>query len=150
MQEWGRSVVSFTNLSNERKLKYLSKIHHARDRIRLINEWITEDNPDDKTVLAIMMAFHEAIEVSTDLVAMALKDHKIPPRDDYRNIEELARIEMISKQLAAVLIECNSLRNRLVHLYNGSDTPLLFSSINRLIPEVSHFLEVIETWIRQK
>lgn len=137
------------DLSNDRKKRYLQKIQHAKDRIALINEWINEELSDDKTVLAISKAFQEVVEVSTDLIAMALKDHGRIPGDDYSNIDDLYRLGIIEENIKDVLVECNGLRNRIVHLYNGLDTTLLFDSINRLMPVIIQYLEVIKTWLTQ-
>ena len=71
-----------------------------------------------------------------DIVAMACKDKKIVPRDDYTNIENL---DFIDESIKGVLIEANGLRNRLVHRYNQSDDLVAFVSIKELLPRIEEF-----------
>jgi len=47
-----------------------------------------------------------------DCIAMACKDEKTVPKDDYTNIESLGVIE---EEMRSILIEVNGLMNRLVY-----------------------------------
>jgi len=81
-----------------------------------------------------------------DIIAMACKDEKIAPKDDYTNIEKL---EFIDERMKKVLIEANGLRNLLVHRYNQSDDLIAFVSIKELLPKIGKFVEVVEQWMRK-
>ena len=84
--------------------------------------------------------------MSMAIIAMACKDEKIAPKDDYTNIEKL---EFIDERMKKVLIEENGLRNRLVHRYNQSDDLIAFVSIKELLPKIGEFAEVVEQWMRK-
>lgn len=137
-------------LSETGKKRYMQKINHGRNRIGSIEVWLRQGVPeaDTKTLLAIEEACQEAIEVSTDMLAMMLKDKSIPPIDDYSNITRASEMGIIPRKLAEILREANGLRNRLIHVYNDLDIEVLLDSIKRILPGLAYFLEVIEQWLR--
>lgn len=81
-----------------------------------IEEWIGPDVQafitDEKTKLATYKAFQEIVEASFDIVAMMLKDVKVPPKDDYTNLKLLLQKKIIDRKMAGLLAESNGLRNR--------------------------------------
>ena len=134
----------------ERRNRYKDKIDLIEKRIQEIEEWSDisskEFVEDERTKLATYKAFQELAESCMDIIAMACKDMKILPKDDYTNIEKLSLKLKFDKQ---VLQETNGLRNRLIHRYNKTDDAIAFQSIQELIPEINTFLEVIKKWIKK-
>jgi uncharacterized protein YutE (UPF0331/DUF86 family) len=131
--------------------RYKDKINVILERSEEINEWtegydVDEFTRDEKTKLAAYKAFQEVAESCMDIIAMACKDEKIVPKDDYTNIENL---KFIDERMKEVLTEVNGLRNRLVHRYNQSDDLVAFVSVKELLPKIEEFVEVVEQWMRK-
>ncbi len=128
------------------------KLAHARDRLNLARTWLEEPDllDDQRTILAIEKAAQEAIESTTDILSMLLRDSSQPPLDDHTNIDRAVELGVFDSQAGRAMHEANGLRNRLVHSYNGIDVPLMLESIGRLIPEIEKCLEMIEKWLRQR
>ena len=82
-----------------------------------------------------------------DIVAMICKDLRIPPQDDYTNIETLKK--QLSLENLESLTEANGLRNRLVHRYNATDDSLAFESIKEILPRIATFIRGVKKWIRE-
>jgi uncharacterized protein YutE (UPF0331/DUF86 family) len=136
-------------MDEERRLRYQGKIHWIRGRATLISTWtegveLREIGEDQKTTLAIFKAFQEITEGCMDLIAMYLRDHQIPSRDDYSNIELITGFSSGQKQL---LREMNGLRNRIIHRYNGTDERLALEGIIRSLPEIRSIIREEEKWI---
>ncbi|MBU7011049.1 MAG: DUF86 domain-containing protein [Theionarchaea archaeon] len=139
-------------MDEDRLKRYWDKINLVSKRSNEIKRW-TAIQPDDfitdeKTKLATYKAFQEIVEACMDMVAMICKDSKIPPKDDYTNIDLLGNI-ISFKNMKKTLIEANGLRNRLVHRYNTTDDLLAFESIKEILPGISKFIEGVKKWIRQ-
>ena len=136
-------------LSESRKKRYLQKIHHGRNRIKLVEVWQQEkiSEHETKSLLAIEKAAQEAIEVATDLMAMILKDSSIPPTDDYTNVARVLELGLITKEIGETMREANGLRNRLIHVYNDIDIDVLLQSIKRVLPGITEFLDVVDKWL---
>ncbi|KYK33039.1 MAG: hypothetical protein AYK18_05135 [Theionarchaea archaeon DG-70] len=139
-------------MDEDRLKRYWDKINLVSRRSNEIKRW-TAMQPDDfitdeKTKLATYKAFQEIVEACMDMVAMICKDSKIPPKDDYTNIDLLGNI-ISFKNMKKTLIEANGLRNRLVHRYNTTDDLLAFESIKEILPGISKFIEGVKKWIRQ-
>ena len=136
-------------MNNERLGRYKDKIELIEKRIQDINQWtdmsVQKFLKDERTKLATYKAFQELSESCMDVIAMACRDVKILPKDDYTNIEKLSKILNFNK---SVLQETNGLRNRLVHRYNTTDDIMAFQSIKEILPEISIFVEVINKWIK--
>ena len=134
----------------ERRNRYKDKIDLIEKRIQEIEEWTNisseEFIEDERTKLATYKAFQELSECSMDIIAMACKDLKILPKDDYTNIEKLITKLKFNKR---VVQDTNGLRNRLIHRYNRTDDTIAFQSIKELIPEIIIFIEVIKKWIKK-
>jgi len=137
----------------ERTGRYKDKINFISERRQDIEDWLSGYDASDfisdkKTRLAVYKAFQELVEASFDIAAMACKDFKIIPKDDYTNIDLLFEKKMIGSDLKNALSEANGLRNRLVHRYTDVDDSVAFESIMALLPEILHFSEVIEKWLK--
>ena len=136
-------------MDTERRNRYKDKIELIEKRIQEIEEWTDiikeEFIEDERTKLATYKAFQELAESCMDIIAMACKDTKILPKDDYTNIEKLSSRLKFNKR---VLQEANGLRNRLIHRYNATDDYIAFQSIKEIIPEITTFVEVINKWIK--
>ena len=134
----------------ERCNRYKDKIDLIEKRIQEIEEWTDisseEFIEDERTKLATYKAFQELAESCMDIIAMACKDLKILPKDDYTNIEKLSTKLKFNKR---ILQDTNGLRNRLIHRYNKTDDTIAFQSIQELIPEINTFVEVIKKWIKK-
>ena len=80
-------------MDEDRLKRYWDKINLVSKRSTQINEWtavsLNDFSTDEKTKLATYKAFEEIVEACMDIVAMMCKDLKIPPKDDYTNIELL-------------------------------------------------------------
>lgn len=129
-----------------RRMRYLDKLRHIDKRISNIRRWLPELG-DEKTKLAIYKAFQEIVEAIFDIIAMKLVDLRIPPKDNYANLEELERRGMMEGSLLDTLREANGLRNRLVHSYNTLSDEIALKSIELLLPKLERVREVMEGWI---
>lgn len=134
----------------ERSDRYKDKLELIEKRLREIEEWTDISSEkfihDEKTKLATYKAFQELAESCMDIVAMACKDLKILPKDDYINIQKLSLKLNINTQ---ALQEINGLRNRLIHRYNQTDDTIAFESIQELVPAINTFVEAITKWIKK-
>jgi uncharacterized protein YutE (UPF0331/DUF86 family) len=137
-------------MDSERRNRYKDKIDLIEKRTQEIEEWThissEEFIEDERTKLATYKAFQELAESCMDIIAMACKDLKILPKDDYTNIEKLITKLKFNKR---VVQDTNGLRNRLTHRYNRTDDTIAFQSIKELIPEIIIFMEVIKKWIKK-
>jgi uncharacterized protein YutE (UPF0331/DUF86 family) len=129
----------------------MQKINHGRMRISLLNQKLQSgsDFNDTETLLIIQKAYQEVVEVSTDILAMMLKDNELPPMDNYSNVKMAKDNHIISPESADVLREANGLRNRIVHIYNDLDVGLLIESVKRTLPQIEEYIEEVETWMSQ-
>ncbi|MEM4257574.1 MAG: DUF86 domain-containing protein [Candidatus Thermoplasmatota archaeon] len=137
-------------MDTERRDRYKDKLELIEKRLQEIEEWTNissqEFISDEKTKLATYKAFQELAESCMDIVAMACKDLKILPKDDYTNVEKLSQKLNINKRM---LQEINGLRNRLIHRYNSTDDTVAFESIHELMIEINTFIDVIKRWIKK-
>ncbi len=136
----------------ERAKRYTDKLNFILERLADIEDWtsidISDFLSDKKTRLAAYKAFQELVEAALDVVAMACKDSRIIPKDDYANVEALYQKNIVEEDLKNTLVESNGLRNRLVHRYNTLEDAVAFESIQSLLPNLKYFTEVIETWLK--
>ena len=139
-------------MDEDRLRRYCDKINLISKRNDEIQEWI--DIPpedfvkDEKTKLATYKAFQEIVEACMDIIAMMCKDSKIPPKDDYTNIELLGS-KIPFNNARKILIEANGLRNRLVRRYNSTDNKRAFESIREILPGILNVVEGVKKWIRE-
>jgi len=129
----------------------MQKLGHGRMRISLLNQKLQSgsDFNDTETLLIIQKAYQEVVEVSTDVLAMMLKDNELPPMDNYSNVKMAKDNHIISAESADVLREANGLRDRIVHIYNDLDVGLLIQSVKRTLPQIEKYIEEVEAWMSQ-
>lgn len=133
---------------NERRLaRYLAKIDHATKRLALVDEWLPGASKNLQVELATYHAFQEAAEAAADLAAMAVVDSGQPSRDDRANFAFLAELRIVPEAWIAGLQESTSLRNRLVHEYDGVTAAVALASIARLRPVLGAFFQEVTRWI---
>lgn len=137
-------------MDEDRLKRYWDKINLILKRSDEITEWttipLTDFTADEKTKLATYKAFQEIAEACMDIVAMMCKDLRIPPKDDYANIEILKK--QLSLENLESLTEANGLRNRLSHRYNATDDSLAFESIKEILPRIATFVRGIKKWLK--
>jgi uncharacterized protein YutE (UPF0331/DUF86 family) len=137
-------------MDTDRRDRYKDKLELIEKRLQEVEEWTAVSSEefieDERTKLATYKAFQELAESCMDIIAMACKDLKILPKDDYTNIEKLGSKLKFNKR---VLQEANGLRNRLIHRYNTTDDFIAFQSIQDLTPKITKFVEVIKRWIKK-
>jgi uncharacterized protein YutE (UPF0331/DUF86 family) len=95
-------------MERKRLRRYIDKIGHIEERIRDIRTWLIEFENigvlDRKTRLAVYKAMQEAVEASTDIGAIILKDEGKLPQDDYTNIARLFTPGIIIKSSSMRII----------------------------------------------
>ncbi|MEM2744873.1 MAG: DUF86 domain-containing protein, partial [Nitrososphaerota archaeon] len=89
---------------------------HIDKRISNIESWLPLLD-EERTKLAIYKAFQEIVEALFDIISMRLVDLRIPPKDDYTNLNNLEKEGLLNKELSNILRKANGLRNRLIHGY---------------------------------
>ncbi len=143
-------------LDNKRIERYIEKLEHFNKLMELLKEWtknINEEifftNLDLKEQFGIYHAYQIIVEIMTDIIAMAVKDLKIKPRDDYSNINILKEKFFFSEKIASKLREANGLRNSLVHDYNGVDDKAAYKGIKNYINYLEKFYDLINQWLKK-
>ena len=143
-------------MNKERITRYKEKEEHFNRIFEKLKKWTSDVSVNEfltKTSLekqfAIYHAYQIIVEIITDLAAMAVKDLKIIPKDDYININILAENKIISKTLATKIKDANGLRNRIVHNYNGLDDEIAYKSILTTINDIEKYMEAIIIWIKK-
>ena len=143
-------------MNKERITRYKEKEEHFNKIFETLKKWTSDISVNEfliKTNLekqfAIYHAYQIIIEIITDLAAMAVKDLKILPKDDYVNINILAENNIISETLATKMKDANGLRNRIVHNYNGLDDEIAYKSILTTINDIEKYIEAIKNWIKR-
>ena len=132
-----------------RQKRYKEKIDYARDRISDLEDWLyAEDIKERKTLFASEKALQEVVECLADIFSMILSDLGLVVNDDYSNIEKLEEKKILSEENAAICIEANGLRNRVVHRYNHVDEKKFIESCKELIPKLVKILDGIEEYLK--
>lgn len=130
--------------------RYKDKLERIERRDKEISEWKEFALEREKEKLATYKAFEEVVEASMDLVAMIVRDIKKIPQDDYSNIERLEEEGMIEKGIGEGLKEANGLRNRIVHEYNGLDERIALDSMEKILPKIEKFSDVVKGWLKKQ
>ena len=81
-----------------------------------------------------------------DITSIILRDHDIPARDDYSNIDQWG---IFASEEKLSLREMNGLRNRIIHRYNATDEQLALEQVREYRRIVPNFLEKINAWLNQ-
>ena len=132
------------------KNRIKEKIERLVDRIEFIEEHLNEKILEDRILRkAIYKEFQEAVEIMTDICALATRKLNSSAKDDYSNIDFLVEKKVIKEEMGKKLKETNGLRNRLIHEYNGLDNKLVYRSIKELIIYLKKFSMVILEWIEK-
>lgn len=134
-------------MDGARRQRYLDKLEHADRRLTQAAEWRAEAEGREAVRLGRYKAFQEAVEAVTDLAAMMLVDQGHGVHDDYRNLEVLADLGVVSRSLLPALTRATGLRNRLVHEYNGLDARKADEGMDRSSAALREFLEGVERWL---
>ena len=101
-----------------RKKRYLKKIEKFEKEKEYIQQHEIED---DTTERAILYSFQVSVEITTDIIAMKVKDIGRVVEDDYSNIEKLLEEGIINQKEANLLKRFNGVRNAVVHKYDKLD-----------------------------
>ncbi len=142
-------------MDKERIKRYKEKQEKLSEYLTYLKEWTQDLKVEDfnktkiKEQFSIYHAFQIVVEIITDLSAMVVKDLKKIPKDDYSNLEILAKEKIITKELSLYVKEANGLRNRIVHDYNSIDDDIAYKSILSVLDRVKQFKEVIDDWLKR-
>lgn len=68
----------------------------------------------------------------------------VPPRDFYLSFTKLAKLGVLSAELADTLAPAAGLRNRLAHEYNEIDHGMVYEALGDALSNVPRYLEAIE------
>ena len=143
-------------MDKERLLRYKEKLEYLEKTLGNLKEWTHDideqyfvNRLDLQKKYGIYHAFQIAVEITSDLSAMLIKDNKIIPKDDYSNIDTLSEKAIISSVVGAHLKEANGLRNRIVHEYNGLNDLIVYQRVLELIKSFNKFKEVVNQWLKK-
>jgi len=105
-----------------RKERYLKKIEKFEKEKEYIQQHEIED---DTTERAILYSLQVCVEITTDIIAMKVKDVGLIVEDDYSNIEKLVEEGIIKEKDADLLKRFNGIRNAVVHKYDKLDLDMV-------------------------
>ena len=143
-------------MEEERIKRYNDKLEYLNQTIENLNDWT--EGIDSKEFIeglelqkqyGVYHAFQIGIEITTDLIAMIVKDIKLIPKDDYSNINLILNKKIIDTDLAARLREANGLRNRIVHDYNGLDNEIAYNRLINLLKHFQGFKVKAKEWLKK-
>jgi len=146
---------NYIKMDKERIKRYKEKQEKLSENLTYLKDWTQDLKVEDfnktniKEQFSIYHAFQIVVEIITDLSAMVVKDLKKIPKDDYSNLEILAKEKIITKELSLYIKEANGLRNRIVHDYNSIDDDIAYKSILSILNRVKQFKEVIDDWLKK-
>ncbi|MFW6305350.1 MAG: DUF86 domain-containing protein [Candidatus Saliniplasma sp.] len=112
-----------------RKERYLKKIEKLEKEKEYIQKHEIED---DTTERAVLYSFQVSIEITTDIIAMKVKDIGRVVEDDYSNIEKLVDEGIINQKEADLLKRFNGVRNAVVHKYDKLDIGIIKKASDKL------------------
>ena len=98
-----------------RQEQYSRKINFILEKINDLPRDVTSNK---YYIDALFYRLQVSIDASMDIVAMLCKDFGITVHDDYSNIQELEKKNLISTKISENLCKLNGLRNVIVHKYN--------------------------------
>jgi len=144
--------VKLTELSEERSERYSEKLEELEERVQEIESWYSgteELLENDMRRKAVYKSFQEAGEIVSDLCAMYASDSGKVVRGTSENISK-ASGELFDSELEARVAEANSLRNRVVHDYNGFTDRTALKSVENLVSFLEDFQGEVKEWIESK
>ncbi len=122
-----------------RRNRYLDKISYIQHKLAIL-----PDKYNDELIMdAILYRIQTSIDSAMDIIAMVNKDLGFIVSDDYSNIENLIKNNIISKSLGNKLKSLNGLRNALIHRYNSVDFYIISENISQIKDILFEFCEVI-------
>ena len=100
--------------------------------------------------MAAQHALQLVIEIAIDInVHLIVQGGQPPPEDYYRSFLQVGRIGILSPELAEKLAPAAGLRNRIVHLYEELDQPLLFQALQEAVVEFPRYVRAIQVWMEE-
>jgi len=132
-------------LKELRVIRYKEKIEFIVASV----ESIPGEPKGDIEVSATYYKLITAIEAGMDIVAMLLKDLGEKVSDDYSNIELMVQEGYISSKLGKNLMDCNGMRNRLVHRYEKVEEEVVIGSLGEVISSLYELIERTEVVLNE-
>ena len=80
---------------------------------------------------------------------MLIKDFGIEIKDDASNIDSLTDLKQIGPEWAAQLKRANSMRNIIVHRYNGIEEQKISESIDEIKTIIENWIPLIEECVNE-
>lgn len=130
-----------------RKDQYKRKFNFIIDKITSLPEKFKEN---DYYIDALFYRLQISIDASMDVVAMLCKDLGITVKDDYTNLDELEKINILSKNITKDLRRWNGLRNVLVHKYNKIDEDFVLQEKDKVANTLINFVKETEVIMNEK
>lgn len=108
-----------------------------------------EFRSDFKVKRATERLIQLVVECATDINGLLITGlGQTPPPDYYSSFVELGRLGVLSPDFADVLAPATAIRNRLVHEYDTIDERLVYSSVQPILDEFTHYVEQIHNYLR--
>ena len=120
------------------------------DELEKINDLPRDVTSNKYYIDALFYRLQVSIDTSMDIVAMLCKDFGITVHDDYANIQELEKKNLISTKISENLCKLNGLRNVIVHKYNKIEEDLIVQEKDLIVSDLNAFLELIDVIINEK
>ncbi|MEF8874963.1 MAG: DUF86 domain-containing protein [Candidatus Thermoplasmatota archaeon] len=111
------------------KERYIKKIENFEKEKEYIKQ---HEIKDDTTERAVLYSLQVCVEVTTDIIAMKVKDIGLVVEDDYSNIEKLMDQGIITEEEANLLRRFNGVRNAVVHKYDKLDIDIIKKALDKI------------------
>ena len=128
-----------------RHLRYFHKIHYIKQGLPFLD--LIPNNELEKR--GLFYTIQTIIEALIDLIAMLIKDFGIEIKDDASNIDSLTDLKQIGPEWAAQLKRTNSMRNIIVHRYNGIEEQKISESIDEIKTIIENWIPLIEECVNE-
>jgi uncharacterized protein YutE (UPF0331/DUF86 family) len=128
-----------------RNLRYHHKIHYIKEGLPFLN--LLPNNELEKR--GLFYTIQTIIEALIDLIAMLVKDFGIEIKDDASNIDSLTELKQIEPEWAIQLKQANSMRNIIVHRYNGIEEQKISESIDEIKTIIENWIPLIEVCVNE-
>ena len=115
-----------------------------------INDLPQDIAVDKYYIDALFYRIQVSIDASMDIIAMLCKDFGITVNDDYTNIQELEKKNLISSAMSENLSKLNGLRNVIVHKYNKVEEDLIVQEKDLIVKYLNEFLDIVEVILNEK
>ena len=130
-----------------RKEQYKRKLDFITEKIYNLPN---VENQDDIYIDALFYHLQVAIDASMDVIAMLCKDLGIKVRDDYKNIDNIKKLNIFSPELVNKLRKFNGLRNALVYKYNKIEEDLILQQKEDIKENLNSFVKKVDIIINEK